>query len=505
MKPLILFIGIFFITRTGYCQSIFETENFTFSLDTYLRKDLVTFKNVVDLDSANSDDTATYFGIDYNLGFNFKFKDEGPKFYLKLERNGPYDYDAPCFAHNTLMTSGGVIEEYRNDELLPQLEEFWLDAPLVDNFRFKVGLYAYEVGNGFSLNGNYENYGLTLSKESEDFSWSFYYCRPDLSNKNHLGPRIRQEEEQEINYEHNAANFFATDIKLKKGDIFFQPYLGVLADYTSPEKRDNKFSTPIKRDILGTFGFAWNWKRDNLSFSFETAHNFGKGESSNSEYKDVYHNGYLIYAGADYRLDKFTPTFKLLVCSGNKVSAESAQNQDTTTLTSGKNRAFSYYSPLNNNLGDSIGSSNGDMLPIVAMGGGYGINYGIPRPKTFSSGDFENLIMPNIGFDFQATEKLSIGVYGYYLRSFEKGVGTLNGEGKYLSADLGSELDLFIDYQLNSHTLISLLGGYFLPGRYYKEERDDDDTGGSLLSPFVRGDKNADSAYQVELAIEFQF
>ena len=501
-KSWLLLIGLFFIACPCYGHCILETEHFVFSMDTYLRTDLVSFKNVVDLDSKNSDDTTTYLGIDYNLGFHLTAKNDGPKFYLKLERNGPFDYDAPLFVHNTLMTAGGVIEKYRNDELLPNLEEFWLDAPLGNILRFKAGLYTYAVGNGFSLNGGYENYGLTVSGEGANFLWRLYYCRPDLVYKNHLGPRIRQEEEQEIDYEPNAANFFAADVKFNQGKNSFQPYLGVLTDYTCPDKRDNVFSAPIKRDILGTFGLAASLQQDKLSLKVEMAHNFGKAASSNPEYKDVYHTGYLIYTGLEYQLEKFIPSFQLLACSGNKVTTEMAQNLDET-LTSGKNRAFSYCSPLNKNLGDSISSSNVDMLPIVAMGGGYGINYGLPRPKTFAAGDFENLLMPCLGFDFQATEKLCFGLYGYYLSSFEKGVGMNNSEAKYLSRDLGHELDFFMDYKFSQNILISFLGGYFFPGRYYKEERDNTDE--SILSPFVRGDTEADPAYQVELAVEFQF
>jgi hypothetical protein len=111
--------------------------------------------------------------------------------------------------------------------------------------------------------------------------------------------------------------------------------------------------------------------------------------------------------------------------------------------------------------------------------------------------------MPCIGFDFQATKKLSLCLYEYYLSAFQRGAGTFEGEAKYLSRDLGFETDLFIDYKINQNILISLLGGYFLPGKFYKEKRSD--TEGSLLTPFVRGDGNADPAYQVELALEFQF
>jgi len=494
-------LALFSITSPSFGQPILETENFLFAIDAYLRHDLVSFKNIADLDSSNSDDTSTYLGIDYSLALSSEFKANGPKYYLKLERNGPFDYDAPLFVHNTLMNSGGVIEKYRHEELLPQLEEFWADIPLFDILRFKSGLYTYEVGNGFSLNGGYENYGFSIYGELNNFNWRFYYCRPDVVYKNHLGPYIHQEEEQGIKYEHGSSNFFALDAKIETDKFSFQPYVGVLSDYTSEGKRYNVFSAPIKKDLLGTFGIAWGLKQDKLFFKTEMAHNFGKAESADAAYKDVYHAGYLIYTGLDYYLGKFTPSFQFLLCSGNKVNPEAAADE---TLTSGKNRAFSYLSPLNKNLGDSISSSNSDMRPIVATGAGWGLNYGIPRPGTFYSSDFDNLIMPSLGFDLNITEKLCLGLYGYYLRSFAKGVGTWNGEAKYLSRDLGSELDAFIDYKLNKNATISFTGGYFFPGRYYKEERDDD-TDGSLFSPFVRGDGKADAAYQVELSLELSF
>jgi hypothetical protein len=503
LRALLLFlVGLFFITPLCYGYSLFETENFVLSIDSYLRTDLATFKNTVDLDSANSDDTTTYLGIDYSLGFKGAFKNENLNFYLKLERNGPGDYNAPLFVHNTLINTGGVIEKYHNDELLPQIEEFWLDTPLSRLLRFKVGLYTYEVGNGFSLNGSYENYGFTIYRESEDFVWRIYYCRPGVVYKNRLGPRIRQEEEQDYRYYHNASNFFATDVKLNLDKGYIQPYIGALVDYTAPEKRDNDFAAAIKKDILGTSGFAINWKYNKLSMNLEMAHNFGKAESDDPNYKDVYHTGYFFFTDLDYDLGRFIPSLQFLLCSGNKATLDAALNEDEK-LTSGKNRAFSYYSPLNKNLGNYISGCNADARPIVAMGGGYGLNYGVPRPKTFASGDFDNLIMPSLGLDFKMTEKLKVGIYGYYLRSFEKGVGTLNEEPKYLSKELGYESDLFIDYQLTEHILISVLGGYFYPGRYYKEERDD--TTGSLFSPFVRGDGKADPAYQIELSVEFQF
>ena len=496
---IILTVAVFSLSSDCFGYTLYDSENLNLSLGSYIRNDLVTFKNVVSLDSKNKDDSTVYLGIDYSIGLESEFKPGGQKFYLKLERNGLFDYDAPLFIHNTLMTSGGHIDPYRNEELLPEVEEFWLDTPIYDGYRFKIGLYAYAVGNGFSLNGGYENFGCALFKESENFSWSLYYCRPDFNHKNRLGPKIHQDIEQGIFYQPNAANFFAADVKFKKGENVLEPYIGVLADYTSAGKRDNIFTAQVERDILGTLGLAYTARLASISWSVELAHNFGKGKTSDPEYKDITHTGYLIYSGLEYTGKKFKPSIQILVASGNKVTPEMAEDE---TLTSGKNRAFSYYSPLNIHLEDSISSINSDMLPIVAMGGGYGLNYGVPRPKTFASGDFDNLIMPCLGIDFNPTDKFSIGVYQYYLRSFEKGVATLDGEGKYLPNELGYETDLFIDYQLNKHTLISVLAGYFIPGKCYKERRDAE---GSLLSPFVRGDGEPDNAYQIELAVELKF
>jgi hypothetical protein len=471
-------------------------------LDSYLRTDLVSFKNVVDLDSHNKDDQTVYLGIDYNLAFTADFKDSGNKFYLKLERNGPYDYDAPLFIHNTLINSGGRVEKYRNAELLPQVEEVWLDNKLLGNFGLKTGLYIYEVGNGFSLNGGYENYGATLYYQVQNIFWRLYYCRPDLVYKNPLGPRIQQEIDQGQKYEPNAANFFATDVKITAGKQTFWPYVGMLADYTSSGKRDNLYATAVKKDLLGTFGTAWQYAADKFTLKLEAAHNFGYAQSQDSEYKDIEHTGYMFYSGFNYVLGKFVPELQFLLCSGNKTTLDMAGKPDEPYV-SGKNRAFSYSSPTNRNLSDAVSSSNADMLPIVAMGGGYGLNYGVPRPGTFYSADFENLIMPSIGFDYNFTDKLCVSLYGYYLRAFNRPVGTLDGEAKYLSQDLGLEADLFVDYKATEHISVGFLGGYFVPGKYYKAKRDDVD--GSTFSPYVRGDGNANNAYQFEFYVELKF
>ncbi len=503
-----IFMVLVFLSEFAFAEvSVFENENFTFGITPYLQTDVISIKNTVDLDSGNKDDRSTYFGVDYSLGMRLSIKEEGPQFFVKLERNGPYDYDAPLFIHNTLTVAGpGRIEAYRNDELLPQLEEYWFDLPIKSGYlRFKAGLFPFEIGKGYAFGtGSYENYGISVYHPGENFNWRLHYFRPDLVYKNHLGPRIRQEEDEAIDYEPNAANYFTCDATLNFSPHKMQPFIGVLVDYTSEGKRTNLFANPVHKEILGTFGFDYDFKVNNFSFGFEAARNFGRAESTSKEFKDVEHKGYLLYTNVSYSLGKFIPHAQFLLSSGNRVTTEMVDNGDVF-FPGSANKAFSVYSPLNTNLSDSLGPS-ADSLPLVFFGWGYGLSYGpgVYRPSTTSDcAVLDNMIMPSVGFDYNFTEKLKVTLDYWYLLANEKGVGTLGGSAKELSRKLGQEVDFTVSYSLSRAINISLYTGLFFPGRYFKEERDD--TGGSLLTPFVRGDGNANSAYQIELVTTFEF
>jgi hypothetical protein len=506
-KILITFAAALLLRGNCFGFTVQETNNYLFAIDAYLRTDLVSWKNVASLDSHNPNDHTTYFGIDYSLGFNLNFKENGPQFYLKLERNGPYDYDAPLFIHNTLMVQGdSSIEPFRNTELLPQAEEFWFDLPVfVTPLRFKAGLFPYDVGKGFASGTNgYENYGFSLYRPGETFSWRFHYFRPDLVYKTKLGPTIRQEKEQGINYEPNAANYFAFDTTWSSEKNTFQPFVSLLLDHTSAGKRYNLFSAQTSNETLGTLGLDYDLALENFSFGFEAARNFGSAESESPDYKDVEHKGYLLYAVSSYKIDKFIPHCRFLYSSGNKVTTEMVDN-GLTEFPNGSNKAFSVYSPLNNNFFDSLGPSQ-DALPLVFFGWGYGLNYGpgLYRPSTLADDAvIENMVMPSLGFDYNFSDKFSVTLDWWYLLANEKGVGMLGGRAKELSRNLGQELDLSFSYELSKNINVSLYTGYFRPGKYFKEERDDTD--GSLFTPFVRGDGHANSAYQIELVTEFEF
>jgi hypothetical protein len=469
-------------------------------MDTYFRTDLVTYKNIDTLDSRDKDDRTTYIGIDYSLAWDLKPKESGPEFYLKLQRHGPGDYDAPVFIHHTLINSGGQIERYRGQELLPDLEEFWLDTPITKGFGFKAGLYTYEIANGFSLNGAYKNYGATLYQDLGGIRWRLYYCRPEIYYKHKPGPKVPQDAAQGYEYSTNASNFFSLDARFGKGDNYIQPYAGMLADYTSSGKRNNIFSAPIRRDLCGTVGLGGKLKSDILFGKFELAHNFGEGTSSDPSYKNIVHTGYFAYAEAGAYIKKFAPSIQFMLASGNKVTPDEAQD---STIAGGKNRAFSSYSPLNKNLGDTISASSPEAVPLIIMGGGFGQHDGLPRPKSLANSDFENLIMPSIGFDLEVTEKLSFGMRNYYAMSFARPVGMIDDTGVYLSRELGDEIDFWADYKLNKHVTLGFLGGYFFPGAYYKANRSD--TGGSLLSPYITGSGDPDPAFQLEFSVELSF
>jgi len=79
----------------------------------------------------------------------------------------------------------------------------------------------------------------------------------------------------------------------------------------------------------------------------------------------------------------------------------------------------------------------------------------------------------------------------------------LGGNPRVLSPDLGNEVDIALQFTPTKHVTITVYGGYFMPGKFYKEVRDD--TGGSLLTPFIRGDGEADPAYQIESSVAVAF
>ncbi len=477
-------------------------DDYILTLSPSVRTDVISMNNTIDLDSSNDDDQTTYFGLDYSLAFDLKFKEQGPQLYARFNRSGPYGYDAPIFVHNTLRTSVAPVEKYQEADLLPGMKEFWWDSrPLALPVRLKTGSFALNVGHGFI--GSYENYGVEFYNVQEDsLAWHLHYFLPDLIHNQRLGPVISQEKDQLIDYEHSKSHLMAADVIWPVHEhATLQPYASVLYDSTDG-KRSSYFTTPTHKDILGVAGISYDAVFGKWTLGLEAARNFGKAKSSDDAYEDVTHQGYLLYEGVTYELGRFKPRSKVIYASGNQVTTEMVDAGDTT-LGGGKNRAFSVYSPLNTNLADSLTQPT-SVGPLVAMGTGWGLNYGVGHPTTFADATLhDNIFVWSIGFEYQLTDKLTASMDGWFLRSAQKGIGTLNGSAVELSQDLGKEMDLTLAYTLNKNVTLNWAGGYFWPGRYYKEERDD--TGGSLFTPFVRGDGEADKAYQVEMYITVSF
>jgi hypothetical protein len=503
--PAVLSIICLCAVPSAYAElKLAETESAVFTVSPTVTTDIIMIDNVVDLDSKKRDDRFQYLGLIYTLDLDIKGKDEDPpELFFRLERYGPYNFNVPAVINNTLETFSGKIAPFRNAEYLPELGEFWMDIPLTPvPVRVKAGLFSYSVGHGIALGGEYNNYAVSLYTETDDFEWHLYYAAPDFANKNLLGPYIKQNKPQGINWEHSKTQFVATDLVLSMKNITFQPYTGILVD-RSEGKRNNLFTTPTRDDLLGTVGGSIGlilFKK--LSLGFEAARNFGQATKSQEGFDDVKHQGYMFYADAVYDAGRFDPHIRGIYGSGNKLTGEMTDNGDTT-YTSSKNNAFSIYSPFNTFLADSIYQSI-DNVPLVAMGNGDGINYGIRRPGTF--GDpivIENLILINAGFDYDLTEKAAVTIDWWYLSSAEKGIGVYNGISKVISPDLGHEFDIYYTYAVTKNITFTTYAGVFFPGAAYREERTD--TGGDLFTPFVRGDGKADPAYQAEFSLTVSY
>lgn len=485
-----------------------ETKEAVFSVSPTLTTDVIMFENTIDLDTSIRDDRAQYMGLMYSLGLDLRSKEDGgPDLFMELRRWGPYNYDCPVLINNTLNTFTAKVHPYTNAEYLPEISKFWADIPISGTpFRFKGGLYTYSVGHQLALISDFENYGFTVYTATEDerFQWRAYYCWPDFSNK-HIGPKIKQEKEQGIAWNHGKTYFWATDMTVAfsdNGKNTIQPYIGFLLD-RSNMKRLNLFSTPTDDDMLGTFGCSLDMAiTRRLSASVEIAKNFGTARSNNTNFDNVTHRGYLVYADAEYELKDCTPHVRFMFCSGNKLTTDMIDNGDTT-YPGTKNNAFSVTSPLNANLLDAV-YHDYKALPLVAMGNGIGINYGVRRPETFNDPvALNNLILVSAGYDCNLTKEASFTFDWFYLSTVEKGIGVYNNVPKVLSPDLGHEFDIAFTYAVTKNISFSIYSGLFCPGCAYREERTD--FNGSLLTPFVRGDGKADLAYQAEFSLTVSY
>ena len=498
-------------------------KDFTATADGYWGTDFVASKNTIDLDSKAKKDSFGYIGLVYRLNLDLKYKDDVEVFF-GFERSGPFIYDTPVLGRKSVPTIYGNAEHYRNRELLPELREVYLDTKVPGTgaypVHFKFGLYPYSVGNGYAVNGLYDNYGFGISHPGENLAWNFNYFKPDWSNRVILGPVIPQEKFFGRGDFHNQADLFILDAvyQWKKSvhaswvvpEGSLQPYISFLSDRTGTLKRANLFETQTHQDLLGTLGADLKLQFGLLSMGFEAARNFGKAVATTGDQpvgatvvsgdKDIIHEGYMLCVDAALDLKKYwlTPRSKLLVASGNK-----SDDSSDGLLHGSTNRAFSVYSPTNTHLGYSVYPSRKTSLPLLAMAYAAGNNYGVLRPGTFNDpAQVENLIAPDVGFDVTPHPKVKLSFDWWHLTAFEQALGSFNGESVKLSRDLGNEIDLNAAFDVTKYLTLSCAMGYFIPGDYYKVERND---GGTTFSPQVTGGGSASNAIYFESRIMLKF
>ncbi len=494
---ILIFIYILLLQSVAFPESSYDiSADLKLSIENHLRISGNTLGNNLDLDNDKSD-SVTYMGYTYDQKFNLRYKDILTSF-VKLESNGPFDFDAPIMSDKKIDTFYGEVDNYSIPEVIPRVEEYWIDS-LVFYLpaKIKLGQYPFQVGNGYALGGYYENYGFSVYSTNEDFKWTVYYAKPDLENKIIIGPQVPQEKALDVAYDSNA-HFMSFDIVMKWNEYSFQPYIGLLHDTTSRDRRVNSYPVPVNEDNLGTIGIDIDKNIDKLNFGVEMAKNFGNANVPGDK-SDIVHKGFMAYADISYSFEKITPRSKLLVSSGNKMDADDVLHG---RFQSHSNYAFSVYSPTNANLSDTIYPPA--YGPYLATGGGYALNYGIARPSIFGDAyQLNDLILPNVGVDIQITDKWSLSVDYWYLRSFENAIGIRDDRPITLSSDLGHELDFYGSYDVTANISFNLRTGIFFPGKYYHEKRDDEDILG--LAPAPRFDGGADIAYQIEFATEITF
>lgn len=486
-----------------------ETSDWEASLDGTLRLSYNCLQDVVTLGDDKKMDNQNYMGEQYSLGLDVKYKEEYEG-YLKLASFGCARYDANVLGGGPVYTIWGPVDRYHGEQMLPRLQEWWLSMPLVQSApaKAKAGLFTYSVGSGLALGGYYENYGANLAATTGLLDWTFHFAVPDIENKWIFGPKISHERER-FDFKYNSrAYFFAGDVVAKLGEHSFQPYLGVLIDRTPAAVRTTPYATPVNTDILGTYGGQVNLNFGDLSLTGEGAANFGKAWSIDPEYPDMVHCGWMYNAGASYSFfeGRMVPRAKFYYISGNKFVGEDITDG---RLVKSANREFSNYSPLNQNLSDSFypAFSAG---PYVFAGMGNSLNQGILRPNTFGDPyQMTNLVTPDVGVDLKVTDKLTVNLDYWYLRSAEPGIGAEYDEltGLYspytLPAYLGNEFDIYAEYEVNKYITFSFLGGLLLPGDYFRKNRGDADLLG--ISPAPRYDGGAANPWMIEAAVNYRF
>lgn len=478
-----------------------------------LRMAYNVMKDTGDLNSRQDDDL-DYASYIYNIPIKAGYRKDATLF-INIISEGPSHYAAPLESIETYVEGARVKKNGDiGSALNPGINEAWLKIRPLSMLKVQLGQAPYSVGNGYALGGQYNNYGVTVAFEQTgkakarfrysilDYENRLYGLRSNTINKWDLG---RSDDSE--------ASLYAADVVLNFGGHTFQPYAGLLYDHSSAGRRSShgyysnlSRAFTAKRDKIYTFGLSASLDFTYVTFEFEGAKNFGKTSSDTTGWDDIEHKGYLIHTAVKGHMGMFTPRAKVVVASGNKVDRGDPAGYLNGTLQRTDNNAFAVFSPLNTNLVDSF--AHKATVPVVAMAGGYPMNYGIRRPGTYNDPHvWENIVAYNIGVNIAPVDKAFIMFDFWHLRAKERGIGqsTAGGSWEYLSDDLGDELDVYATYSVTKIVTVGIHGGYFWPGDYYQTKREDNlFLWNNNISQTMRTDGFVSSAYQAEVFITFK-
>ena len=510
-----------FVLAFGLLSFCFIPSAPLHAVPAYAVKDIVKFQtwpelrlsynkisNTGDLKTSEGDglDYASYI---YRIPISLQYR-SNMSFFVNLIAEGPSHYAAPLNDLETFVEGSKVKKNGGSASIgYPQISELWLKLYLTYNHSLQIGQAPYVVGQGYALGGQYNNYGITYAFQKADkFRWRLRYSILDVENRISI-LRSKTNEKYLGRAADSSAYLLATDIDVKSGDLTLQPYFGWLHDQTSLEDRNSSTffgnaaqQFKAKEDNIYTFGGSAAYDSPYADISFEFAKNAGKttGQPNQNWGSDIHHSGYLIHSEIKGHLGIFTPRAKYILASGNESKIEDLPGALAGTLKRNENAAFTVFSPLNTNLVDSY--AHLAPVPVVAMAGGYGMNYGIRRPGTYNDPHvWENLNAYNLGINIIPHEKVFMMVDYWYLKAVNPAIGrNTAGTLVALPRDLVSEIDYYATYTPCKMFTVGVHGGYFMPGAYYKASRiDAPATWNGAASQTVRVDGTADAAYQVEL------
>jgi hypothetical protein len=341
-------------------------------------------------------------------------------------------------------TAGNRGMGYTGDQLALEFRWGYFDFQLpfvTEKSRVRIGLQPFKV-NYFKwceTVGAVRLYGAAGSFDYE-LAWARGY---EVQNKN------------------KDADDFANDIDSLYGRLDFKPGegmdLGVLAlyewnniskvttggSYTVTPKGWLLKSFPKNVDIdLTTLGIDGSWKAGDFFAKWDLM--YQTGGIDNAMYTDldgVTHammdydvSAYFLHGDLGMKMGKSTLTYTFWYASGDD-------------------------DPNDDNF-DAFLSTDVDMFDgIIMFEGGWGDDdYFTERPYMLDKG----FIMNKLAFDYQATEKLKVGVAGLYMMTAEDIEYTAANGERCREDTLGFEFDAYFKYKLFKNVELAVNAGYLL-------------------------------------------